>query len=455
MPQPEKPVSVILLCENESSANIDRRALRECGLTGVRAMTSGIEAARLLAGMDRIPGLEPDIVICQSKLADMDGEQFCAIIRQHPRLLGLPVLLILPNDSEAAQLRTLGCGASALLGRPYSVAALRSQLAQMLKAVPGQRKLREAAQQADTSAFDDALATYGLLLKSERQPEDYFKAGMRSLEENNWNLAIAAFERSLRDAHIKAEAELGIAAAYKGKGDMPRFRAWLARASETFVAAKRWNRARAAYARLLQHDPSAKNPFLAQAHQLIRERQYDEAAIVLVQSLNLLPKIKASERYARVCLSADEPEEMFSALEESLRQEGDHDFMASEIRESLTVMTRQREERQRQQAEERKWQLAQSLARRKQAEAAKAEEEKRKSREPAPVRAAPPLALDLEEPLAAGIDIPTEGVAPLILEPFGARHASDSGSGRKSGLNELFSVIKLTWNLARKSGKGA
>lgn len=455
MPQSSQTISVLLLCENENSANIDRRALRECGLAGVRVMTSGVEAARLLAGMDRSQGTEPDIVICQSRLSDMEGEQFCAIIRQHPRLLGLPILLILPNDSEAAQLRTLGCGASALLGRPYSVAELRNQLAQMLKAVPGQRKLRLAAQKADTSAFDEALATYGFLLKSERQPEDYFRAGMRSLEENNWNLAISAFERSLRDAHVKAEAELGIAAAYKGKGDLPRFRAWLARASETFVAAKRWNRARAAYARLLQHDHSAKNPFLAEAHKLIRAHQYDEAAAVLVQSLNLLPKIKASERYARVCMAADEPEEMFNALEASLQQEGDHDFMAAEIRESLTVMTRQREERQRQQAAERKWQLAQSMARKKQAEAAKAEEEKRKSGNVAPPQALPPLGLDLEEPLADGIDLPTEAEPALMLEPFGQTGAIDSPFTHKSRLNDLFSVIKLTWKLARKSKKGA
>lgn len=455
--QTDYPLQVLLLCVNENSAKIDRTALRDAGLTNVRVMTSGIDAARLAAGMEK-GVLPPDLVICQRHLADMDGEQFCAIIRQHPRLLGLPILLILPNDSEASQLRTLGCGASALLGRPYSVDTLRKQLAQLIKSVPGQRKLRQAAQQSDTSAFDEALATYGLLLRSERKPEDYFKVGMKALGEKRWPVAIAAFERALRDAQIKAEAELGIAAAFKGKGDMPRFRAWLAKASETFVAAKRWNRARSAYARLLQHDPSAKNPFLAAAHKLIREHEYNEAADVLVQSLNLLPKMRAGERYARVCMAADDPDAMFSALENSLQTEGDHDFLAAEIRSSLDVMAKQREERKREMAAERKWQLAQNLARQ-----ARQKEEQAKAAELAAARAAPaeatPQVATFDDSLVSGWeDIDTgewlSSDVPLpVLQPLGKSEATSELFTKKPRLNELFSVIKLTWKLAKRAKK--
>lgn len=447
MPSAESHLQTLLLCENENSANVDRRALRDAGITHVKVMTSGIDAARLLAGMDR--GEPPDLVICQRQLADMDGEQFCAIIRQHPRLLGLPVLLIMPNDSEADQLRTLGCGASALLGRPYSVLALRKQLATLVRAVPELRKIRQAAMQADTSAFDEALATYGLLLRTERSPEDYFKAGMRSLEEKRWPVAIAAFERALRDAQIRAEAQLGIAAAYKGKGDQARFRMWLSRACDTFVAARRWNRARSAYARLLQHDPGARNPFLAEAHRLIRAHEYNEAADVLVQSLTLLPKIKAGERYARVCMAADDPEEMLSALENSLAVEGDHDFMAGDIRASLEVMTRQREERKRQQAMERKWELAQSLARQAREKELARQESEKQARTP---------------PAAAGVRNPAVETVPalapaqddeLFVAPFGKSDVAGSNPSGAPKLNEFLSVIRLTWKLAKKSRKSA
>lgn len=458
MTQKPAPLQILLLCENEHSANVDRRALRDAGVSNIRLLTSGIDAARLLAGMDKTAPRLPDLVVCQRQLSDMDGEQFCSIIRQHPKLLGLPILLILSNDSEAAQLSALGCGASALLGRPYSVVALKKHLSQLLRAVPEQRRLRQAAEQADTSAFDEALATYGLLLRSERQPEDYFKVGMRSLEENRWDVAIAAFERALRDAQIKAEAELGIAAAFKGKGDMKRFKAWLARACDTFVAAKRWNRARTAYARLLQHDPSAKNPFLAEAHKLIRQREYNEAAAILAHSLALLPKIKAGERYARVCMAAEEPEEMFEALERSLAEEGDHDFLAADIRQSLDVMTRQREERMRQLAAERKRQLAHALARQKENEAreaamqARAEQKALAAVEPMPIVAG--WNEEIGEP-EQGEEWEEEEETQLlpVIEPLGRHEATSELFTKKPKLNELFSVIKLTWKLAARAKK--
>lgn len=427
---PEKPLSVLLLCENEASANVDRRALRAAGITDVRIMTSGIAAARLLAGMDGPQASEPDMVVCLRQLDDMEGEQFCAIVRQHPRLLSLPILLILANESEAAQIAALGCGASALLGRPYSVDTLRKNLAKMAKAVPERRKLRKAAVDADTSAFDEALATYGLLLRQSRNPDDYFKAGMKSLEEKRWDVAILAFERALADAHIRAEAELGVAAAYKGKGDNARFRAWLARASETFVAAKRWNRARSAYARLLQHDPSAKNPFLAAAHKLIREKAYDDAASVLVESLALLPKMKAGERYARVCMAAEDPDEMFKSLEQALLADGDHDFMATEIRGSLDGMIRHREQRQRQQAVERKWELARNMARMKEAKA--------------------PGQRPVLSGREAEITVPDlEEAVPPLVPALDEQEATSEMFSEKPKLNEFFSVIKLTWKLAR------
>lgn len=436
---PAQPLTVLLLSENEKAGNLDRRALREAGIGNVHLMTSGIEAARLLANPDLAGARYPDIVIALRQLADMDCEQFCAIARQHPGLGGLPILLILANEGEAEQMRALGCQASSLLGRPYSINTLKKHLVHLVRQVPEQRKLRAQISGMEAERFEEALATYGVLLRPEKKPEDYFKAGMKSLAEQRWDIAVTAFEQAMRDPETKAEAELGLAAAFKGRGDMQRFRTWLGEASESFVSTKRWNRARSAYARLLQHDPSAKNPFLSYAHKLIRQQEYKEAADALVQSLNLMPKMKAGERYARVCMAAEDPEKMFAALEQSLEEEGDHDFMASDIRQSMTVMAKHREERQRQMALERKWQLAQSLAKR-----------KREAQTPELAPETPELRQETvveawsEEEGLASEDLPA-------LEPLG--DAASELFAKKPRLNEFLSVIKLTWKLSGKKAR--
>ena len=121
------PLHILLLAESEPKAALDRRALREAGADRVECRTSGVEAARLLARIvPPLPDFFPQAVVCSQRLADMDGEQFCAMLRLHPLLLDLPVLLILPSDSEAEQLRTLYCGASACWPAPIPYACSNS-----------------------------------------------------------------------------------------------------------------------------------------------------------------------------------------------------------------------------------------------------------------------------------------------------------------------------------------
>lgn len=478
---------VLLLCESESLGALDKRAIREAGASEVQVMTSGVAAARMLAGLAPAKsGFSPEIIVCTQKLADMDGEQFCAILRLHPRLLAMPILLVMPNDSEAEQLKTLGSGASALLGRPYSVPALQEKLTALLTERPSLERLRAAAQHTDTSAFDAALATYGILLKQERQPEDYFRVGMRCLNEKRWNHAINAFQHALRSAQIKGEAELGMAAAWKGKGDLPRFRAWLGRAAETFVRARRWHRARTAYVRLLQADPDAKSPFLSEAHRLIRENAYEEAAEALAQSLEVTPQ--AQDRFARLCLGAENPEAMLAALEAGLGKtvgETAGDALSHDIRESLNAFVREREDHQRQVAAERQWQLSRALAARKASDA----EEEKATESPSAVKnttqVCPDAGLakpdktqtqgheqaisqsslqaytvDLEDSSQAAVaeDESADSFAPVpdasgqpVLKPLTEADATTSLFSGRPKFNELLAVIKLTWKLMRRT----
>lgn len=455
--------AVLLLCESETSAQTDRRVLRDAGFPPARIMFSGIEAARLLAGQGG-DDFHPQIVVCAQKLADMDGEQFCAIVRQHPLLLGFPILLILPNDSEAEQLKTLGCGASALLGRPYSVDAIKKTLTSLRKAAPSRAMLSAAANAVDTSAFDSALATYGVLLRPDRDPEDYFRVGMACLEDRRWNLAINAFEHALRHAQVKAEAELGMAAAFKGKGDMPHCRAWLSRAAHTFVAARRWHHARAAYGRLLRHDPEARNPFIVEAHRLIREKAYDDAAQVLAQGLEVMPPGDAGDRFARLCFAAEDPEAMFKALEEgfSRQKTPGSDFLGNEIRQSLDTLAKQRREREKVQAAERKWRLSQTMAR---------QTEETRPVQPEKIQLAREKVVDFgeEEDFEDFSSIPPNSSSKAydyddeensedsdpgpVLASLTFQDATSGLFERKPRLNELLSVMKLTWKLARRSKK--
>ncbi len=495
--QPSLP-SVLLLSESESLAALDRRALREVGVTQIQVMTSGIAAARILAGLAPNPGgLQPDVIVCAQKLEDMDGERFCAILRLHPRLLAMPVLLILPSDSEVEQLKTLGCGASALLGRPYSVTDLKATLAVLEVSPKRLPQLQKAARYTDTKAFDAALDTYGLLLKPVRQPEDYFRVGMQDLQQQRWNNAINAFQRALRDAQIKGEAELGMAVAWKGKGDLTRYRACLAQAAATFVRAGHWRRARAVHARVLQEDPGAKSPFLAEARQLMRQGLYDEAAEILAQGFEVTSKSQLCDKIAQTCLTSEEPEHMLRQLERSLGRAlgAQGDRLGSDIRTCLDELIRQQEARRREAAAERQWSVSRRMARQREMQEGAAQEsadsgaeqakeptgeEKTEPRGTAPETGAPSALTALagrartSRVTVSGVVSPQDGDRPALMPLDEDAAASPRGSVRDSAsrlpvveplseteatsklftgkprLNELLSVMKCTWKLVRR-----
>lgn len=348
------PVRVLLLSESEAFAGFDKRALREAGVQDVQCLTSGVAAARALANCAKDSPLP--VVISSHKLSDMDGERFCAIVRLHPLLRTLPVLLILSSKSEAEQLKMLGCGASALLWRPYSIDALTARLVFLEAARRGEIR-RDKTEGGDTRDFDDALATCGMLLKPVRQPEDFFQAGMRCLRQEQWSSAISAFQHAMRGDLAPGKAELGMALAWKGRGDQVRYRQYLADAAAIFVQAQQWQRARAACMQLFQADAAAKNPFLALAIQHLGQGDHDGAAEILSQGLEVTPRAHVSERIALFCMAADDPQALLHALtaglEKRLGAQAHH--IGDEIREALHALAQERETRKRKESAEKNW----------------------------------------------------------------------------------------------------
>ena len=456
---------LLLLEDSESSLSLDKRIIKEAGFNNITVMTSGLEACKKLAGLAESQ-IIPDIVVCNCRLEDIDGEQFCAIIRQHPRLLGLPILLIMPNESEAVQLKALGCGASALLGRPFSVQTLRDILNRLLVDNNKLEALRKGANLADTANFDSALASYGILLRNSRSPEDYFKAGMRLLEENRYNIAIDMFQRALQAIKIKGEAELGIAVAYKGKGDNQRYHAWLMRSAETFVRAKRWHDARTTFGKILQEKTTHRNPFVIEANRLIREGDYKTAAKTLAEGNPLVPSLKKAKLYANLCVGASDSRAMFHALQEELSHQGNSGGLVSEIRQSIIKLGNERKEKLRKASKERQTSLIKKI-------------ENEKGNMPDFGRPSPDI-ISLTPSDLRGLPIPPvlagekkaqedeygvkeseisdlsgkeNNAAKNALEPLGEEDATSDLFTGTPKINEFFSIIKYTWKMARRNKK--
>lgn len=321
--------SALLLVDAESNAAVDRRALREAGLTQIRVLTSGIQAARLLAGLTpEEPAFRPDVVFCHRKMADMEGFQLAELLRMHPYLLTIPLVVVAGNNVEAARIDALALGFSALLARPYSQDELHHTLEKL--GSPSDSALHMGHSHINTGAFDAALRQYEASLAATDKPETAFTWGLQQLHARDWDGAIQSFQRAMRQIALKGEAELGLAAAWRGKGDTVRYTHYLNEAAHTFARATQWHKARVAYARLLRTAPEAPSPFLNVAESLIRAERFEDAVEALAAGYDLGPSEDTPDRLAQACFSTTTPDRSLAHVW--------HSLAASPLAEAATAL---------------------------------------------------------------------------------------------------------------------
>lgn len=472
---PSLPFSTaLLLVNNEANASVDKRALRQAGVDNVRVLTSGLVAVRLLAGLlppdspENIPPL-PEVVLCHSSLADMRGADFVALARNHPQLLDLPIITMASNDDEAHKISSLASGYSALLVRPYAPAQLRATLVQAARNANDAEYLRNAAQNIRQGDFDKALAQYTLLShglgQGQQIPEQAFQDGMLFLQERQWDRAIRSFQKAMRQITLKGESELGLATAWKGKGDLERYRHYLAEASHTFARALQWHKARSVYARLLGEDPQASSPFVSMAERLIRESRFDEATTALAAGYDLNPQTPVAHALARACLSTDVPDYAAQRVEASLRQTDMKHLapqLGQQIRESIADEEQKIQERQSQAlarhggptpygADPAEMELALPRIPSAEPTRAKAGERARTGTSSSPPRKGIALSendIDAQHAASSSASSNTQVLAPLNPED-----AESTLFYNMPGLNEALSVAKFTWKLFHASRK--
>jgi CheY-like chemotaxis protein len=89
---------ILLIDPDQDSVATLQDALAIAGYTNVAAVSSA-SFALTMQGRDR-----PDVIVCRASLADMDGDELCAIVRSDPALSGVRVVLLAEraDDGSAA-----------------------------------------------------------------------------------------------------------------------------------------------------------------------------------------------------------------------------------------------------------------------------------------------------------------------------------------------------------------
>lgn len=112
-----------------------------------------LEAEDGLAACRLIGTSEPDLVLLDIMLPDLDGWQVCRMLRQHPvqRIATTPVIMLTALSAQQDKIRGLALGADAYLAKPYSIREILLYAANLIQrrqqSVQLEKRLEEIARQ--------------------------------------------------------------------------------------------------------------------------------------------------------------------------------------------------------------------------------------------------------------------------------------------------------------------
>jgi two-component system cell cycle response regulator DivK len=94
------------------------------------------EAADGQEAVDKVAAVHPDIVLMDIQMPRMDGYAALARIRQDPRLGKLPVIALTAFAMQGDREKAMAAGFDAYVSKPVDPRSLRSQVAQLVQALP-------------------------------------------------------------------------------------------------------------------------------------------------------------------------------------------------------------------------------------------------------------------------------------------------------------------------------
>ncbi len=131
---------------------------------GVRAVLSAahfdvLEADGVEAGLARVAGAQPDLVLCDLHLGRGLGWDVLKELRHNPATASLPLILITASDDDSAMRRSMDLGADDFLHKPFTGP-------QLLAAVEARLKKQRAIQAQTNQVLRDIEARHRLLFES-------------------------------------------------------------------------------------------------------------------------------------------------------------------------------------------------------------------------------------------------------------------------------------------------
>lgn len=306
---------VLIVGNRESHARADRKCLRSLGAGRALMLASGAEAAKLAATTP------PRLLLCDESLEDMQALEFIRLLRLHPALQELPVLMLSQDNTREAVLQAMQAGCSGYLLRPYSLASFGRKVKAALNG-----SLRHSNPESDPSeeAFEAELLRLTSAPEPEEDPQErVMQEAVSHLRSKDFKKARERFRQVLELEPDNPTAHHGLGRCWLALGHPQQARESLRSAADSYMRKGMHVRAKAVFEELRKRDPDAKDPLSSSVEGLLRGGEVDAAAQLVLgaHTEQQLPE-NFMQHVARACHLTKDPMGTAKRLCDALEEQG-------------------------------------------------------------------------------------------------------------------------------------
>jgi CheY-like chemotaxis protein len=116
---------ILVVDDNETNLDLVGRILQ---MEGYEVITAENGAAAL----QKVDRMKVDLAVLDMMMPSMDGFELCRRLRQLPACVDIPVIMLTASYGNEEKLQAEEAGANALLGKPFDMDILRTQIKALL-----------------------------------------------------------------------------------------------------------------------------------------------------------------------------------------------------------------------------------------------------------------------------------------------------------------------------------
>jgi len=315
--QKDAAADVLIVGGSESHARTDRKCLRTLIKGRPEVRTSGVEAALFAASRPL------QLVVCDDTLEDMSAREFVRLLRLHPRLQDLPVLMVSVDNTREAVLGAMAAGCSGYLLRPYSLASFCRKIKSAIDGKVQRRTTDAAPSEEAFHAELERLSGTQRQQQEENPVESAMQDAVQLLRGKGYKQARERFREVLEMDPDHPTAHHGLGRCWLALGHPEQARESLRAAAENYLRQGRLGRASAVFEELRKRDPDAKDPLSSSVEGLLQRGDVTTAAqlVLGVQKADRLPE-NFLQNVARACHFTGDPMGTARRLCDALEEQG-------------------------------------------------------------------------------------------------------------------------------------